>query len=60
MFIQHKIVKQVGGLSFEKHVRNALGLTLSDVMAYQMSWTGAKNTVMVKDMKFIQVITGIV
>ncbi|KAK0070896.1 hypothetical protein PV325_013906, partial [Microctonus aethiopoides] len=55
-----KTVKQIGGLNFEKHVRNALVLTVSDILAYQMSWTGAKNTIMVKNMRFLKLITDVI
>lgn len=53
------MIKNIGGTMFEKHVRNALTATLIDQMAYKMSWTGQKNTISVKEMKFIDLIIGI-
>ncbi|XP_029176756.1 uncharacterized protein LOC114944866 [Nylanderia fulva] len=51
-----KMIKNIGGTTFEKHVRNALTATLIDQMAYKISWTGQKNTISVKEMKFIDLI----
>ncbi|KAK0075468.1 hypothetical protein PV326_011551 [Microctonus aethiopoides] len=54
---QYKLmVKRIGGKSYEKHIRNALNLTLSDELAYRMSWTGAKGTIMAKNMKHMEII----
>lgn len=53
------MIKNIGGTTFEKHVRNALTATLTDQMAYKMSWTGQKNSIMVKEMKLIDLIIGI-
>lgn len=35
--LQKKLIKNIGGTTFEKHVRNALTPTLIDQMAYKMS-----------------------
>ncbi|XP_025261887.1 uncharacterized protein LOC109610423 isoform X1 [Camponotus floridanus] len=51
-----KMIKNIGGTTFQKHVRNALTATLTDQMAYKMSWTGQKNSLMVKEMKIIDLI----
>ncbi|XP_025264904.1 uncharacterized protein LOC112638082 isoform X2 [Camponotus floridanus] len=51
-----KMIKNIGGTTFQKHVRNALTATLTDQMAYKMSWTGQKNSLMVKEMKIMDLI----
>jgi len=53
------MIKNIGGTTFQKHVRNALTATLIDQMAYKISWTGQKNSLMVKEMKIMDLIIGI-
>lgn len=52
------MVKRIGGKTCKKHIRNALSLTLSDDLVYRMSWTGAKGTIMVKNMQHMEIIKG--
>lgn len=40
------------------HLKHEQMLTLSDIIACQMFWTGVKNTIMVQDMRFIKLIKG--
>lgn len=51
-----KLIKAVGGKDAEHHVRNALKLTLTDHLAYKLSWTGQKNTIEIRCMKLVNVI----
>ncbi|RLU20901.1 hypothetical protein DMN91_007515 [Ooceraea biroi] len=37
-----KLIRTTGGKHPEQHVRNALKLTLTDQLAYKLSWTGQK------------------
>jgi len=53
------LIKTIGGKNSEQHVRNALKLTLTDELAYKLSWTGQKNTIETRSMKFVDVIIGI-
>lgn len=59
MFLQKKLIKTAGGKDAEQHVRNALKLTLTDHLAYKLSWTGQKKTIETRCMKFVDVIIGI-
>ncbi|KMQ85941.1 hypothetical protein RF55_15235, partial [Lasius niger] len=51
-----KLIRTVGGKNPEQHIRNALKLTVTDELAYKLSWTGQKNTIETKSMKFVDVI----
>ncbi|CAL1678415.1 unnamed protein product [Lasius platythorax] len=53
-----KLIRTVGGKNPEQHIRNALKLTVTDELAYKLSWTGQKNTIETKSMKFVDVIIG--
>ncbi|XP_070167287.1 uncharacterized protein [Polyergus mexicanus] len=55
-----KLIKTVGGKDAEQHVRNALKLTLTDNLAYKLSWTGQKKTVETRCMKFVDVIIEVI
>lgn len=55
-----KIIKTAGGKNPEQHVRNILKITLTDHLAYKLSWTGQKNTIQTRCMKFVDVIIEVI
>ncbi|XP_026824091.1 uncharacterized protein LOC113561634 [Ooceraea biroi] len=55
-----KLIRTTGGKYPEQHVRNVLKLTLTDQLAYKLSWTGQKNIIQTRGMKFVDVIIEVI
>ncbi|XP_029675921.1 uncharacterized protein LOC115243240 [Formica exsecta] len=58
LLLDEKLIRTIGGKNPEQHIRYALKLTVTDELAYKLSWTGQKNTIETKSMKFVDVIIG--
>lgn len=53
------MIRTIGGITPNKHTRNAMRLTIADALAYKMTWTSKKNKIETQNMKFINLIIGI-
>lgn len=58
IFLQRNYIAKIGGKTYIHKTRNILKTVLEDTTCKQLSWTGHKGSMSIKDLEFASIIIG--